>query len=77
MFDRHRQRAVVLLAAADIALTILSFEAAYQTRVYLPLEQVFSLPTAVKALLLGFVLLLWTALRARRLPLSHSQGASG
>jgi len=52
----------VLLAAADVALTILAFEAAYQTRVYLPLEQVFFLAPPVKALLLGFVLVLWIAL---------------
>jgi len=40
-------------------LTALAFEAAYQTRVALPLERVFYLAVPEKALLLGFSVLVW------------------
>ena len=59
VFDPHRHKAAVLVAVADIILTVLSFEAAYQTRVLLPLERVFFILSPVKALLLGVTLLLW------------------
>ena len=59
MFDPHRQKAAVLFALADVVLTILTFEAAYQTRVLLPLERVFFILTPTKALLLGVTLLFW------------------
>ena len=62
MFENHRQKAVLLFAAADVILTVISFEAAYQTRVLLPLERTFFITAPIKALLLGFTLVLWLAL---------------
>ena len=62
MFDRHQQHAVLLFAAADIILTVIAFEAAYQTRLLLPLPRVFFITTPIKALLLGFILVLWLSL---------------
>ena len=59
MFDRHRQKAVILFALADVILTVCAFEAAYQTRVVLPLPRAFFIVTPVKALLLGGTLALW------------------
>jgi exopolysaccharide biosynthesis polyprenyl glycosylphosphotransferase len=62
VFDHHKKRAFLLFAAADVILTILAFEAAYQTRTFLPLPRVFFITTPIKALLLGFVLVTWLAL---------------
>jgi exopolysaccharide biosynthesis polyprenyl glycosylphosphotransferase len=46
---------------SDVLLTAIAFEAAYQTRAWLPLERYFEIHTANKALLLGFSLLVWVA----------------
>ena len=62
MFDRHQQKAVLLFAVADVILTIIAFEAAYQTRQVLPLAHIFYITTPTKALLLGFILVLWLVL---------------
>ena len=62
MFDHHQKRAVLLFAAADVILTVVAFEGAYQTRRLLPLERTFFIISPVKALLLGFILVLWLAL---------------
>jgi exopolysaccharide biosynthesis polyprenyl glycosylphosphotransferase len=62
VFDHHKKRAFFLFAAADVILTILAFEAAYQTRALLPLPRVFFITTPIKALLLGFVLVTWLLL---------------
>ena len=62
MFDRHQQKAVLLFAVADVILTIIAFEAAYQTRQVLPLANIFYITTPTKALLLGFILVLWLVL---------------
>ncbi len=62
MFENHRQKAALLFAAADVILTVLAFEAAYQTRLLLPLPRTFFITTPVKALLLGFILVLWLVL---------------
>jgi exopolysaccharide biosynthesis polyprenyl glycosylphosphotransferase len=59
VFDPHRHKAAVLVSVGDVILTILTFEAAYQTRIFLPLERVFFILTPVKALVLGVTLLLW------------------
>jgi exopolysaccharide biosynthesis polyprenyl glycosylphosphotransferase len=59
LFDRHRRKAAVLFAVADVVLTVLAFEGAYQTRVFLPLPRVFFILVPVKALLLGVTLVLW------------------
>jgi exopolysaccharide biosynthesis polyprenyl glycosylphosphotransferase len=59
LFDRHRKKAAVLFAVADLVLTALSFEAAYLIRVLLPLPLEFYLSAADKALVLAAVLLSW------------------
>jgi exopolysaccharide biosynthesis polyprenyl glycosylphosphotransferase len=59
VFDPHRHKAAVLVAVGDVILTILTFEAAYQTRAFLPLERTFFILTPVKALLLGVTLAVW------------------
>jgi len=62
VFDRHKQKAAILFAIADVLLTVCAFEAAYQTRVTLPLERVFFIIAPMKALLLGATLLLWVGI---------------
>lgn len=62
MYSRHRRKVRLLFALSDVILTALAFEAAYQTRVHLPLERIFYLVVPVKALLLGFSVLLWVAI---------------
>ena len=62
VFSRHKRKAALLFALADVIVTILSFEAAYQLRVHLPLEKVFFILAPVKALVLGFTLILWVTL---------------
>ncbi len=62
MFGRHKRKARFLFALADIILTALSFEAAYQIRVYLPLEHVFFMVVPVKALVLASALAAWVGM---------------
>ncbi len=62
VFHRHHRKVKLLFALADIVVTALAFEAAYQTRVRLPLEKLFYLDVPVKALLLGSAALLWTGI---------------
>jgi len=62
LFSRHKRKAAFLFAVSDLILTALSFEAAYQSRAYLPLERAFYIVTPVKVLLLGVALLSWLAL---------------
>lgn len=68
MFSRHQRKAQVLFGLSDVLLAVLAFEAAYQTRVWLtsfqPLpglsfEREFYLIVPVKALLLGYAVLVW------------------
>ena len=59
VFHRHHRKVRVLFALADVLIATLAFEAAYQTRIRLPLENVFFLQVPVKALLVGAVALLW------------------
>jgi len=61
MFSRQR-KARVLFGLSDIILTTLAFEAAYRTRVLLPLHFLFYLTLERKALLLGVTLLVWVLL---------------
>jgi exopolysaccharide biosynthesis polyprenyl glycosylphosphotransferase len=61
MFSRQHRKVRVLFSLADIVLITLAFEAAYQTRVWLPLERAFYLLAAIKTLVLGFSLGLWVA----------------
>ena len=62
MFSSRKQKAVLLFALADVILTILTFEGAYQFRRYLPLERTFFLLVPVKALLLAVTLASWVGL---------------
>ncbi len=59
VFSRHRRKARFLFALSDVLLAALAFEAAYQTRLALPLERVFYFTLPVKVLLLGFSALAW------------------
>lgn len=59
MFERHRKKAAVLFAAAEIVLLIVAFEAAYRLRVFLPLPREFYILTPVKGIVLGFTLTIW------------------
>ncbi len=54
MFSRHFRKVRLLFGLSDVVLTALAFEAAYQSRVWLPFERAFFLHPEVKALLLGF-----------------------
>lgn len=53
VFSRHHKKARLLFGLSDIFLTALAFEAAYQTRLFLPIERDFFLTVSLKALLLG------------------------
>jgi exopolysaccharide biosynthesis polyprenyl glycosylphosphotransferase len=59
VFSRHHRKARLLFGLSDIVLIALAFEAAYQTRVYLPIDRVFFLTVPVKALLLGAAIVTW------------------
>ncbi|MCS7023872.1 MAG: sugar transferase [Bryobacteraceae bacterium] len=62
MYSQHRRKARLLFGVSDVILATLAFEAAYQTRLWLPLERYFEIPAPNKALLLGFSLLTWVVL---------------
>ncbi len=63
MFSRHKRKAALLFALADVIVTTLSFEAAYQVRAHvLPLENVFFILPPVRALLLVATLVIWVGL---------------
>jgi exopolysaccharide biosynthesis polyprenyl glycosylphosphotransferase len=51
-----------LFGLSDIILTALAFEAAYQTRLWLPIERDFYLTVPLKALLLGSAIVTWLLL---------------
>src|SRR5215216_567643 len=59
MLNGRYRKARVLFGLSDIALTALGFWAAYQTRVWLPLEHEFYLLFPTQILLLGFAMLSW------------------
>jgi len=60
MFSRQHRKARILYGLSDAALVALAFEAAYRTRMALPLENIFYIMVPVKALALGASVLLWT-----------------
>jgi exopolysaccharide biosynthesis polyprenyl glycosylphosphotransferase len=62
MFSRQHRKARILFALSDVVLVALAFEGAYQTRLVLHLHWIFFLMEPVKALILGFCLLIWIAL---------------
>ncbi len=59
MFSRHHRKARLLFGLSDVILTALAFEAAYQTRFWLPVGPTFFLTVPLKALLLGAVIVAW------------------
>ncbi|MCX6637459.1 MAG: sugar transferase [Acidobacteria bacterium] len=59
MYSRHHRKARVLFGLADVVLTALAFQAAYQIRLKLRFERVFFLTPPVHALLLGYAILTW------------------
>src|ERR1022692_3239300 len=61
MFSRQR-KARVLFGLSDLILATAAFEAAYQTRAWLPLQHQFFLTVQQKALVLGFSLVAWVAI---------------
>ena len=64
MYSRHHRKVRVLFGLSDVLLAVVAFEAAYQTRLWLKLENVFYLTVPVKALLVGFAAVVWPALGA-------------
>jgi exopolysaccharide biosynthesis polyprenyl glycosylphosphotransferase len=59
VFSRHHRKLTILFALADVAITAIAFELAYETRLLLTLENLFYIPAPVRALLLGFIILVW------------------
>jgi exopolysaccharide biosynthesis polyprenyl glycosylphosphotransferase len=59
VFSRHHRKARLLFGLSDVLMTALAFEAAYQTRLLLPMERTFFIVTPVKALLLGAAIVMW------------------
>jgi exopolysaccharide biosynthesis polyprenyl glycosylphosphotransferase len=59
VFSRQARKLRLLLAAADLPLIWLAFEAAYQTRARLPLEREFFLTDSVRTLLLLAGMVAW------------------
>jgi exopolysaccharide biosynthesis polyprenyl glycosylphosphotransferase len=59
VFSRHHRKARLLFGLSDALLTVIAFEAAYQTRLLLPLGPNFYLMSPIKALLLGASILTW------------------
>ncbi|MBI1898411.1 MAG: sugar transferase [Acidobacteria bacterium] len=62
VYSRHHRKARLLFALSDVILTALAFEAAYQTRAWLPFDNTFFLIVPIKALLLGWTVLTWVLL---------------
>ncbi len=62
MFSRHYRKVKALFGLSDVVLTAIAFEAAYQSRVWLPFDNVFYLSVPHKALMLGFSVLACLAL---------------
>jgi exopolysaccharide biosynthesis polyprenyl glycosylphosphotransferase len=59
VFSRHYRKVKALFGLSDIMLTGLAFEAAYQTRSFLPFARPFYFDRPVKALLVGGAVLIW------------------
>ena len=62
MFRGHHRQVRIFFGLSDILLIALAFELAYYTRQSLDLVRLFYLETNVKALLLGWAMLVWIAL---------------
>jgi exopolysaccharide biosynthesis polyprenyl glycosylphosphotransferase len=59
VLGRHHRKARLLFGLSDVLLTALAFEAAYLTRLLLPIDRDFFLTVPIKALLLGAAILTW------------------
>jgi exopolysaccharide biosynthesis polyprenyl glycosylphosphotransferase len=59
MFSRHHRKLTLLFGLSDILLITLAFEGAYQSRLALNLERLFYIDLPVRALLLGFSMVVW------------------
>ena len=62
MFRGHRRKVRILFSAADMILLALSFQLAYWTRARLELKNLFFIESHIKALLLGWSMLVWVGL---------------
>lgn len=62
MFGGHHRRARLLFGLFDILIIGAAFELAYATRSRMELEHLFFLPSTVKALLMGWSMLVWVGL---------------
>jgi exopolysaccharide biosynthesis polyprenyl glycosylphosphotransferase len=62
VFAHQRKKIQLLFAAADAALILIAFQAAYFTRMQLTLERVFFLPPRTHVLLLCFCAAAWVSL---------------
>jgi exopolysaccharide biosynthesis polyprenyl glycosylphosphotransferase len=63
VFSRHHRKARLLFGLSDVLITVLAFEAAYQTRRLIPISGLeFYLDRPVKALLLLAAVVTWVAL---------------
>jgi exopolysaccharide biosynthesis polyprenyl glycosylphosphotransferase len=59
MFSGHHRKVKVLFGLSDVAMAALAFEAAYQSRIWLPFEHIFYLDLRPRALLLLFSAAAW------------------
>ena len=62
MFSRHYRKVKALFGLSDVLLTGIAFEAAYQTRSFLPFQHEFYFDRPAKALLVGAAVLIWVAI---------------
>jgi len=62
VFSRHYRRVKALFGLSDVLITGIAFEAAYQTRSFLPFEHEFYFDRPAKALLVGSAVLIWLAI---------------
>jgi exopolysaccharide biosynthesis polyprenyl glycosylphosphotransferase len=65
MFAHQRKRVRLFFAVADAALTLATFELAYQTRAHLVLERIFFFDRRTHALLAAVAAFIWVAIGSR------------
>jgi len=62
VFRGHHRKVRILFGIADVILVGIAFELAYATRGRLELQHFFEIPSHIRALLLGWSILVWVAL---------------
>jgi exopolysaccharide biosynthesis polyprenyl glycosylphosphotransferase len=62
VFRGHHRKVRILFGIADVILVGIAFELAYATRGRLELQHFFEIPSHIKALLLGWSILVWVVL---------------